>query len=446
MTESEIAKTLEQAGFVQQPKRGIAIDAGRRPIRYARDGIRGSFYATDDYLSATGPYAKLREQVPSSRQDHKGYPVWQGDQLAEVLKEVLASYAAVDRPTVLATETEPETPTIAEAKSGTVITATAATGAAAKVGSQPETTSETPAVTDTAATVEPSTTAPAGTESVAGAASETGTETNVAPEVLAASEAEPKIEYETATTADVKAEAATALQANGKTGNATEPVTETNQTDFGWPFSLYMSFCASSALGLAAPNPRIEVTKSMHNLSEKVSFIWGVADLLRGDYKQSEHGRVILPFILLRRLDQVLALTREEVLASDDTARNLPVALREKMLMKAAGVGFYNSSRLDFPKLLQDPDNVAANLVGFLHGFSANVRDIMERFRFESQITRLDNANLLFLVHMLSKMKAPRCERRAGRQPIGHRLQRLTDVHRRRRFRREQHPSLDHRE
>ncbi len=136
----------------------------------------------------------------------------------------------------------------------------------------------------------------------------------------------------------------------------------------------------------------------MNNFSEKVSFIWGVADLLRGDYKQSEYGRVILPFILLRRLDQVLALTREAVWAADDKSRNLPEALREKMLMKAAGVGFYNTSRLDFPKLLQDPNNVAANLTGFLHGFSANVRDIMERFRFESQITRLDGADLLFLV------------------------------------------------
>ena len=136
----------------------------------------------------------------------------------------------------------------------------------------------------------------------------------------------------------------------------------------------------------------------MNNFSEKVSFIWGVADLLRGDYKQSEYGRVILPFIVLRRLDQVLALTREAVWAADDKSRNLPEALREKMLMKAAGVGFYNTSRLDFPKLLQDPNNVAANLTGFLHGFSANVRDIMERFRFESQITRLDGADLLFLV------------------------------------------------
>jgi type I restriction enzyme M protein len=94
----------------------------------------------------------------------------------------------------------------------------------------------------------------------------------------------------------------------------------------------------------------------MNNFSEKVSFIWGVADLLRGDYKQSEYGRVILPFILLRRLDQVLALTRAAVWEADEKSRQLPEALREKMLMKAAGVGFYNTSRLDFPKLLADPD------------------------------------------------------------------------------------------
>ena len=129
----------------------------------------------------------------------------------------------------------------------------------------------------------------------------------------------------------------------------------------------------------------------MDNFSEKVSFIWGVADLLRGDYRQSEYGRVILPFILLRRLDQVLALTRAAVWEADEKSGHL----RERMLMKAARVGFYNTSRLDFPKLLQDPDNVAANLTGFLHGFSANVRDILERFRFESQIVRLDGADLL---------------------------------------------------
>ncbi|AHF03944.1 DNA methyltransferase [Marichromatium purpuratum 984] len=136
----------------------------------------------------------------------------------------------------------------------------------------------------------------------------------------------------------------------------------------------------------------------MTNFSEKVSFIWSVADLLRGDYKQSEYGRVILPFILLRRLDQVLAQTREAVWSADRASEGLAEALREKMLMKAAGCGFYNLSRLDLPKLLQDPDNIAASLTAYLHGFSANVRDILERFRFEAQIARLDTANLLYLV------------------------------------------------
>ena len=138
----------------------------------------------------------------------------------------------------------------------------------------------------------------------------------------------------------------------------------------------------------------------MNNFSEKVSFIWAVADLLRGDYKQSEYGRVILPFLLLRRLDQVLAPTREKVLKADAKypATKVPEALRERMLLKASGETFYNTSKLDFASLLEDPNNAAANLTGYIHGFSKNVRDIMDKFRFETQIARLETANLLFLV------------------------------------------------
>jgi len=138
----------------------------------------------------------------------------------------------------------------------------------------------------------------------------------------------------------------------------------------------------------------------MNNFSEKVSFIWSVADLLRGDYKQSEYGRVILPFLVLRRLDQVLAPTRKAVLEADGKfpADKTPEALRERMLLKASGETFYNTSKLDFAAMLDDPNNAAANLSGFVHGFSKNVRDIMDKFRFEEQIARLDGANLLFLV------------------------------------------------
>lgn len=85
----------------------------------------------------------------------------------------------------------------------------------------------------------------------------------------------------------------------------------------------------------------------MNNFSEKVSFIWGVADLLRGDYKQSEYGRVMLPFLVLRRLDQVLAPTREDVWKSDTKhpIDSTPEMLREQMLLRASGETFFNTSR-----------------------------------------------------------------------------------------------------
>ena len=136
----------------------------------------------------------------------------------------------------------------------------------------------------------------------------------------------------------------------------------------------------------------------MQRFGEKVSFIWSVADLLRGDFKQSEYGRVILPFTVLRRLDQVLAPTRRAVRDAQAKYQDSPEALREQMLLRQAGQSFYNTSKLDFPSLLADPAQLAQNLVGFINGFSKNARDILERFRFENQIERLDRADLLFLV------------------------------------------------
>ncbi len=141
----------------------------------------------------------------------------------------------------------------------------------------------------------------------------------------------------------------------------------------------------------------------MNNFSEKVSFVWSVADLLRGHYKQSEYGRVILPFLVLRRLDQVLAHTRAAVIAASEKypADKTPEALREQMLIRASGESFYNTSRLDLAAVKADSANVAANLIGYVNGFSKNVRDIMDKFRFQEQLTRLDEADLLF--HVLKK-------------------------------------------
>ncbi|HSH61881.1 MAG TPA: class I SAM-dependent DNA methyltransferase [Acidimicrobiales bacterium] len=135
----------------------------------------------------------------------------------------------------------------------------------------------------------------------------------------------------------------------------------------------------------------------LDNFNDKVSFIWSVADLLRGDYKQSEYGRVILPLVVLRRLDCVLAPTKSDVLSR---VARLPAGLEnvEPVLKKAAGHEFYNVSKFDLPRLLDDPNNVADNLKGYIAGFFPGARDVLHRFGFDVQIDRLVKAGLLYLV------------------------------------------------
>lgn len=127
------------------------------------------------------------------------------------------------------------------------------------------------------------------------------------------------------------------------------------------------------------------------------SFIWSVADLLRGDYKQSEYGKVILPFTVLRRLDCVLEHTKPAVLA-ELAARKKAGVNPEPFLLRKSGQHFFNTSPLDIKKLMGDQDNIAENLRKYIHGFSAPVRDIFDRFEFETQIERLKKAKLLYLV------------------------------------------------
>ena len=125
--------------------------------------------------------------------------------------------------------------------------------------------------------------------------------------------------------------------------------------------------------------------------------IWAIAELLRGDYKQSDYGKVILPFTLLRRLDGVLAPTKQAVLA--ELAKRKDAGFDVSFfLTKAAGHSFFNTSRFDFPTLLGDANNIRANLIDYVAGFSANVRDIFERYEFEKLIAKLDSANLLYQV------------------------------------------------
>jgi type I restriction enzyme M protein len=131
--------------------------------------------------------------------------------------------------------------------------------------------------------------------------------------------------------------------------------------------------------------------------SNHVQFIWGIAELLRGDYKQSEYGRVILPFTVLRRLDLVLAPTKQAVLEEAADSGGLDFD-PDRLLRKAANQGFYNTSELDLEKIANDPSNVAAGLRAYLGAFSPPVREIFNAFSFDQQITRLHKANLLYLV------------------------------------------------
>jgi len=127
------------------------------------------------------------------------------------------------------------------------------------------------------------------------------------------------------------------------------------------------------------------------------AFLWSVADLLRGDFKQSDYGKVILPFTVLRRLDCVLEKTKAAVL-KEHAERTKAKVNPEPFLIRTAGVGFYNTSPLDLKKLLGDQDHIGENLRAYVQGFSGPVRDIFERFDFATQIDRLQKAKLLYLV------------------------------------------------
>ena len=123
-----------------------------------------------------------------------------------------------------------------------------------------------------------------------------------------------------------------------------------------------------------------------------------ICDLLRGPYKRNEYRKVILPLTVLRRFDCVLADTKEAVLASNRLHENQPDTLRQQLFETASGRPFYNTSKLDFVRLLDDPNNLARNLNEYIDDFSGNVREIIERFGFSDHIARMDEKNLLYEV------------------------------------------------
>ncbi len=132
------------------------------------------------------------------------------------------------------------------------------------------------------------------------------------------------------------------------------------------------------------------------NFSELANFCWSVADLLRGDYKQADYGKVILPFTLLRRLDCVLEPTKKSVLAEHAKRKDSGIKDLAPFLLKKAGQSFYNTSRFSLPTLLDDSKHIRQNLLSYLADYSIDARDIFERFKFAERITELDEKNLLF--------------------------------------------------
>jgi len=136
----------------------------------------------------------------------------------------------------------------------------------------------------------------------------------------------------------------------------------------------------------------------MNNFNEKTSFIWSVADLLRGPYRPNQYKDVMLPLTVLRRLDCVLEPTKDKVLKEQERLSGGKVKDIGPILCRATGMPFYNTSLFTFDKLKGDPANIAANLINYIKGFSARAREIIENFGFEEHIARLEKADRLYLV------------------------------------------------
>ncbi|WP_421338499.1 type I restriction-modification system subunit M [Aeromonas veronii] len=132
------------------------------------------------------------------------------------------------------------------------------------------------------------------------------------------------------------------------------------------------------------------------NISSLANLIWSVADLLRGDFKQSQYGRIILPFTVLRRLECVLAPTRDKVLATAESTKAMPELARHKLLLNAAGQSFYNTAKLTLNNLGEK--QIGDNLDAYVRGFSREAFEVFEHFNFAASIDLLEDADLLYKV------------------------------------------------
>lgn len=132
------------------------------------------------------------------------------------------------------------------------------------------------------------------------------------------------------------------------------------------------------------------------NIQEKSNLIWAIADKIREYYKPHEYGKVILPMTVIKRFNDILAPTKEQVLETYENVKDFEV--KAPFLESASGYKFYNTSKYDFEKLLNDSENIETNFREYLNSFSENVQDILENFDFDREIAKLANNGMLFLI------------------------------------------------
>src|SRR3989338_4899938 len=132
--------------------------------------------------------------------------------------------------------------------------------------------------------------------------------------------------------------------------------------------------------------------------SQLANFIWSICNLLRGPYKRNEYRKVILPLTVLRRFDCILAPTKAAVLKEHAVIKAKPDNIIRHKLSQITKHSFYNLSNLDFSRLLDDPNQIAPHLNNYINRFSSNVRTIMERFDMGTQIMKMAEKDLLYLV------------------------------------------------
>ena len=148
---------------------------------------------------------------------------------------------------------------------------------------------------------------------------------------------------------------------------------------------------------LSAHPAKVSSMSQPKGFQDKVSLIWSVADMLRGDFKPHEYGQTILPFVVLRRLECALDKTKDKVITKSKSLEGKINDL-ETILNKESGHNFYNTSPLSLTKILQDPDKVASNLNSYIRAFSPSASEVLDKYGFPDKIKKLEEQGLLYQI------------------------------------------------